>query len=60
MELQFLQFRWSTSLFSYATNGAQPSILVSNFKIGSFFSYKDKLSKAMQTCKALWFTNLVA
>ena len=27
MELQFLQFRWSTSLVSYATNGAQPSIL---------------------------------
>ena len=26
MELQFLQFRWSTSLVSYATNGAQPSI----------------------------------
>ena len=27
MELQFLQFRWSTSLVSYATNGAQPSIV---------------------------------
>ena len=26
MELQFLQFRRSTSLVSYATNGAQPSI----------------------------------
>ena len=26
MELQFLQFRWSPSLVSYATNGAQPSI----------------------------------